>query len=382
MWDHDYRDKPIDILRKDGAEIMINLSSSPFGIDKARVRDAYLARQSKDLKQFWYVNNIGRGGNGKNEHVFDGSSLLFEDGQKKIQAPTFEEGVFDASAGIAAAPTKGKEIFDAEISAIRQRWESIGKPKIVIGLSGGIDSAIVAALHVKAIGAKNVIGVNMPTAFNGPELKGAACDLATKLGITYHVIPLGERITILRDQVENILQMPGSLNGVPFENMQARDRSTSILAAVAAAYRGVYTCNGNKSEVFAGYATLDGDARGYMAPIADLYKTQVRSLAYYLNQVFGIIIPMKTLTVAASAELSDDQSLGKKRINESPFRGEGGDPFVYEYHDALFYQIWDMNTEPVDILRDYQDGTLAAKLHKNYDTLIDAMVTPAEEIRQ
>jgi NAD+ synthase (glutamine-hydrolysing) len=261
MWDHDYRNKPIDILKMDGAEIMVNLSSSPFGIDKARVRDAYLARQSKGFNQFWYVNNIGRGGNGKNEHAFDGSSLLFADGKKQMQAPTFEEGIFDAEAGTAEAPTKGKEIFDVEVYVIRQGWESIGKPKIVIGLSGGIDSAISAALHVKAIGAENVIGVNMPTVFNGPELKDAALDLANKLGITYHVIPLGERITILKDQVENILQMPESLNGVPFENMQARDRSTSILAAVAAAYKGVYTCNGNKSEVFTGYATLDGDAR-------------------------------------------------------------------------------------------------------------------------
>ena len=101
----------------------------------------------------------------------------------------------------------------------------------------------------------------MPTVFNGPELKDAARDLAQKLGITYHVIPLSERITMLRDQIETILEMPGRLEGVPFENMQARDRSTSILAAVAGAYRGVYTCNGNKSEVFTGYATLDGDAR-------------------------------------------------------------------------------------------------------------------------
>ncbi len=91
MWDHDYLEKPVDILREDGAEVMINLSSSPFGIGKAPVRDAYLRRQSKGFKQFWYVNNVGRGGNGKNEHVFDGSSLMFADGVKKMQAPTFQE---------------------------------------------------------------------------------------------------------------------------------------------------------------------------------------------------------------------------------------------------------------------------------------------------
>jgi NAD+ synthase (glutamine-hydrolysing) len=89
--DHDYLEKPVDILREDGAEVMVNLSSSPFGIGKAPVRDAYLRRHSKGFKQFWYVNNVGRGGNGKNEHVFDGSSLMFEDGVKKVQAPTFQE---------------------------------------------------------------------------------------------------------------------------------------------------------------------------------------------------------------------------------------------------------------------------------------------------
>jgi NAD+ synthase (glutamine-hydrolysing) len=171
MWDADYVDKPIDILREQGVAHMVNLSSSPFGIDKARVRDAYLARQSRDFKQFWYSNNVGRGGNGKNEHVFDGSSLLFENGAKVMQAPTFQEGIFDGEAGISEAPSKGKEIHDAQVYAIRERWASIGKPKVVIGLSGGIDSAISAALFVQAIGAENVIGVNMPTEFNGATLK-------------------------------------------------------------------------------------------------------------------------------------------------------------------------------------------------------------------
>jgi len=186
---------------------------------------------------------------------------------------------------------------------------------------------------------------------------------------------------MLKNQIETILNRPGSLNGIAFENMQARDRSTSILAAVAGSFGGVFSCNGNKSEVFTGYCTLDGDARGFMAPIADLYKTQVRSLTHYMNQVYGDIVPETTLKVAASAELSADQTLDTERTGESPFRGERGDPFVYPYHDALYYQLWDLETSPAQILEMYRGGILAARLHQNYDALVDVVAVPAGEIQ-
>lgn len=384
MWDHDYRDKPTDMLRSQGATHMVNLSSSPFSIGKAPVRDAYLKRQSAWFKEYWYVNNIGRGGNGKNEHAFDGSSVLFSDGQKVMQARSFQEWIFDAKSGISEIPTKGKEIYNAIIYALRQSWESLGHKKVVIGLSGGIDSALSATLIVAAIGAENVIGVNMPSEYNGEILKWAAKELADKLNITYHIVPLSTRVSDLKEQVEMIIwTTSGGLDGLAEENMQARHRSSGILSAVASHEKvnGMYTNNGNKTEVFTGYCTLYGDVNGFMAPLADLYKTQVRSLAHYCNTTFWETIPTTTLEVAASAELSATQTVGTKRHGESPFRGESGDPFVYPYHDALFYQIWDLQTSPAEILKSYQDGTLAETLHKNYDTLVDANVVPDKEIK-
>jgi len=228
----------------------------------------------------------------------------------------------------------------------------MGATKVVIGLSGGIDSAVVAALCVEVLGKENVVAVNMPTRFNTATTKGLAKELADNLGIQYLVAPIEDAVNLTRKEIGDLTGR--KVEGLVDENVQARDRSSRVLAGIAAQLGAihktnvVFTNNGNKTELAQGYCTLYGDVDGAVAPIADLYKTQVRALARHLNAKLGNVIPEGILTVKPSAELSDAQN---------PEKG-GGDPFQFEYHDKLLYQMVELRRDPEDILADAVAGKL------------------------
>lgn len=185
--------------------------------------------------------------------------------------------------------------------------ESVGKKKLVIGLSGGLDSAVVATLAAISLGKENVIAVNMPSRFNSETTKGLAAELAANLGIRHLSVPIEANVGATKAQMENVLGMP--LEGLNLENAQARDRGGRILPAIASMLDAVFTNNGNKTETALGYATLYGDVNGAFAPIADLYKTQVFELARYLNARYGNPIPQGIVDLPPSAELSDAQNV-------------------------------------------------------------------------
>ena len=214
--------------------------------------------------------------------------------------------------------------------------------KVVIGVSGGIDSAVAAALYTQVVGAENVYLVNMPSVFNSATTKNLSEQLAKNLGCKYFVVPIQESV----DWTVKQLEASGiAVSNFVKENIQARDRSARILATMAAAVGGVFTCNANKAETTVGYATLYGDAAGFMSALADLWKFQVYDLARYMNaEIYKReVIPQGIIDIVPSAELSTAQNVDEGK----------GDPLRYPYHDYLLRAFAEDDLTPEDILRWY-----------------------------
>lgn len=318
--------------------------------------------------------------------MFDGASTVFRDGKKTYQAPSFENGVFailpfdegktNEEGRISEAKPETEKIALALVTGLRDFMKNIGQKKIVIGLSGGIDSAVVAMLAVLAVGRENVVAINMPSEFNSETTKGLAKRLADELDIRYEIMPIQTSVEYTRGQIEKTLGI--STEGLILENIQARDRGSRVLAGVAATLGAVFTNNGNKTEVSQGYATLYGDVNGSVAPIADLYKTQVFELARYLSARHGIPTLMDICDIPPSAELSADQSVDEGK----------GDPFTFEYHDKLIYQFVEGRQDPADILAACLAGNLERKLGipkpaigpDGYFPTVEAWITDVERI--
>ena len=355
LWDDDYAFKPVDVLKAKGADSIVNLSASPFGIGKQAKRDRVLAARTRGCECF-YVNATGAQDNGKNVFLFDGASPVYVDGRKVAQGPSFAEGLVSNVSGLVADPPEIAKVHAAIVAGLKATLLRIGARKIVVGLSGGIDSGVVAALCVEAIGAANVVGVNMPSRYNSATTRGLAAELAERLGIRFLVAPIEEAVDVSRRQIEALTGAP--VAGLVDENIQARDRGSRLLAGLAAQFGAVDRCgvvftnNGNKTEVAQGYCTLYGDVGGAVAPLADLYKTQVYELARHLNATRGAPIPAGMLAVKPSAELSAAQN---------PEQG-GGDPFQFEYHDRLLYQMIELRRDPEEILADFAAGRLEKAL--------------------
>jgi NAD+ synthase (glutamine-hydrolysing) len=222
----------------------------------------------------------------------------------------------------------------------------------------------VAAIYRRLLPPERLLAVNMPGAYSSSTTRSLAGELADNLGCLYAEVPIGRSVEVTCAQLDGleIADRRGGrkqrlrLTGFALENVQARDRSSRILAALASAFGGVFTCNANKSEAAVGYTTLYGDLAGYLANIADLWKGEVYALADHLNrEVFGgEVIPRGTLELPPSAELGPGQNVDEGK----------GDPLHYPYHDALFaswVEQWD-RAAPVDILRWHREGRLAAEL--------------------
>lgn len=354
MWDSDYAFKPVEVLKKKGVDAIINLSASPYGIGKAKRRDQIIAEHSKGTR-FYYANNVGSQNNGKNLFLFDGGTSVYENGRKIAEAHSFRDQEVTEGTGVFSGErAEIADVADGLISGIRQFMESMGKKKIVIGLSGGIDSAVVAALAVMAVGEENVIGVNMPSKFNSETTKGLAAQLAKNLRVPLYEVPIQASVEATRDQLESVLGTPMDKAGksLNFENVQARDRGGRVLAGIASMLDAVFTNNGNKTEVALGYATLYGDVNGAFAPIADLYKTQVYELARYLNKIYGDSIPKGIIDLIPSAELSDAQNVDEGK----------GDPFDYPVTDAILRRFIEWRKDPEELLESLLDGKIDSEL--------------------
>ena len=319
-------DGPAEEQVKQGASLIININASPYDIHKSETRKEIVMKKALKLNvPIIYLNMVG----GQDELVFDGGSFVVNDlGEIIYQASSFKEEVFHLDIDLKTNKQNDKspliirpktiELKDVESKASLSKNESIYSAlklglqdyvkknkftQVLIGISGGIDSALTAAICVDALGAENVIGVAMPSKYNSKDSLDDAIKLSDNLGITLKTIEIEKLVDDFRETLTNSLNE--DLGQITDENIQSRVRG-NILMGLSNQTGAMVVSTGNKSEMAVGYSTLYGDLAGGFALIKDLYKTKVYEISNYLNSISDVI-PKNIITKEPSAELRPNQ---------------------------------------------------------------------------
>ena len=287
--------------------IILNISASPYWQGKPQVRQSMLAAIAERHGAYVaMVNQVG----GNDSLVFDGSSVVIgPDGEVVARAASFAEDLVvfdteDGEAAVADAAVDGvAELWGALVLGTRDYVRKCGFSKVLVGLSGGIDSALVAAIAVEALGAENVVGVGMPTEYSSLGSIEDARKLAKNLGIRFELLPIHDVFAQFQHVLEPLFA--GTPFGLAEENLQPRIRGT-LLMALSNKFGALVLTTGNKSEMSTGYCTLYGDMVGALAVIGDVMKTRVYALSRYVNRVKEVI-PWATIEKPPSAELRPEQ---------------------------------------------------------------------------
>jgi NAD+ synthase (glutamine-hydrolysing) len=358
---------PATDLSLAGAQLIVNLSASPFHVGKAEDREEMLVTRARDTSSYFaFCNLVG----GQDELVFDGHSVVLDDaGEVVARAPGFEEHLLVVD--IEPAEAMGRRLrdvrrreldrsrehvpevevlvlesasrrehelggtivpFEPELEqmrlgltlGLRDYVEKNGFGEVVVGVSGGIDSAVTAALCVDALGPERVHCISMPSRFSSDATRADARAVAEALGSAFREIPIDRVVSALHDTLAG--EIEGGLAGLAAENLQARVRGV-LLMALSNTYGWLVVSTGNKSELAVGYSTLYGDMVGGFALLKDVFKTDVYRLAEHLNARAGRdLIPRPTIERAPSAELRDDQ-----RDSDSIPEYEALDPVLEAY---------------------------------------------------
>jgi NAD+ synthase (glutamine-hydrolysing) len=298
---------PVESLMSAGGNFLLNISASPFWLDKPRLRRDMLAVIARNYKvPVVMVNLVG----GNDSLVFDGSSLVMApDGRIVAQAKSFDEDLiyFDPNALTGDIHDQVEEeaasAYAALVLGTRDYCRKCGFDRVTIGLSGGIDSALTAAIAVDALGPEHVRGVGMPSRYSSPGSIEDARSLAANLGIRFDLLPINDAFDAYRKILKNAFA--GRPEDATEENIQSRIRGT-LLMALSNKFGGIVLSTGNKSELAVGYCTLYGDMAGGLAVISDVPKTMVYRLARYVNSRREVI-PQPTLDKPPSAELRPNQ---------------------------------------------------------------------------
>ena len=305
-----YHHDPIEELAAAGAHAIVNLSASPFTAGKHRLREQMLASLARRHRvPVVYVNQFG----GNDDLVFDGRSCAFDAGGATIaRGLPFAADVVvcdvEHSAPVPAEPDVAieSEVWHALVLGTRDYARKCGFARVVLGLSGGVDSALTAAVAVDALGADNVLGVLMPSPFSSRGSIDDSMDLARRLGIPTLTLPIEPAMRAFDETLRDAFA--GTSRDVTEENIQARIRG-NLLMALSNKRSALLLTTGNKSELAVGYCTLYGDMSGGLAVIADVPKTMVYRVARWLNQSStSPVIPEAILTKAPSAELRPNQT--------------------------------------------------------------------------
>jgi NAD+ synthase (glutamine-hydrolysing) len=314
LWDEElrYERHVIGDLVHEGADVIVNINASPFYIGKRQVREKLLKSKATALRRpFFYVNMVG----GQDELVFDGESLAVDcRGELVGIGKAFEEDLvvadLDLKEGVApivqSEPyNREQSVFMALVLGVHDYFRKTGFKKAVIGLSGGIDSALTAAIAVEALGRDNIVGVSMPSRYSSDHSKRDAELLSKNLGITYLTIPIDGILEAYEMTLEDTFEKRPV--DVTEENIQARIRG-NILMALSNKFGYLVLTTGNKTELALGYCTLYGDMSGGLAVIGDVSKSEVYALAAYYNRGRGFdVIPKSSIDKIPSAELKPDQ---------------------------------------------------------------------------
>ena len=319
-------DGPSSQQVENGASLIININASPYDQNKTDLRKELVVNQAKKLGvPIIYLNMVG----GQDELVFDGGSFVV-DGKGEIlyQAQQFEEEIFyieldlevkeQTKGPILEIRQKGSELDPLQSAQLLSKNESLYSAlklglfdyvsknnfeKVLVGLSGGIDSALTATIAVDALGSSNVVGVALPSKYNTEESLVDARLLAENLDIEFKVIEIEEIVNIFRNTLKESVN--DELGQITDENIQSRVRG-NILMALSNQTGAMVVSTGNKSEMAVGYSTLYGDLAGGFALLKDLYKTEVYNLANFRNSISSVI-PQNTIDKEPSAELRPDQ---------------------------------------------------------------------------
>lgn len=304
-------DEPARLARDAGAQVLCVLNASPFHLGKAEERQARMAERARDVGlPLLFSHLVG----GQDEVVFDGASFALDaSGEVRARAATFAEELLlvDLDAGgrpsgpVAAAPDLDRQAWDALVTGVRDYLGKNGFPGAIIGLSGGIDSALVLAVAVDALGADKVRAVMMPSPYTADISWIDARDMAARLGVRYDEIDIAPMFDAFRAALAP--QFAGLAEDTTEENLQARIRGT-LLMALSNKTGAIVLTTGNKSEMATGYCTLYGDMAGGFAVIKDVAKTLVYRLANWRNTQGGEVIPQRIITRPPSAELRPDQT--------------------------------------------------------------------------
>jgi NAD+ synthase (glutamine-hydrolysing) len=302
-----YTVDPVEALVKAGGNFVLNISGSPFWLGKREFRREMLAAIARAHHvPVVMVNQVG----GDDSLIFDGSSIaLNRDGEVIAQAKSFEQDIvcFDSDrlSGEIHEQIAGEEAsaFAALVLGTRDYVHKCGFQKVIVGLSGGIDSALTAVIAADAVGPENVIGVGMPGPYSSQGSINDAQALAKNLGIRFEILPINDVVADYRRTLKDVFQ--GRKEDETEENIQSRARGT-LLMALSNKFRAIVLSTGNKSELGVGYCTLYGDMAGGLAVISDVPKTLVYRLSHYVNSRRPVI-PQSSLDKPPSAELRPNQ---------------------------------------------------------------------------
>ncbi len=349
LWDDRYETKVTHELIKKGADIILNSSASPFRVGKINQRIALVREKVCEGNiPFVYTNLVG----GQDELIFDGHSFSVDkngDIAAYLAASKEELGYCHFVNGVRQneRPEPQPDLMDGLRQAlnlgIRDYFEKSGFNKAVLGLSGGIDSALVATLAAEALGKENVYGFAMPSQFSSDHSIEDARQLAKNLGIHFDLIEVKPMYDTFMKSLAG--QFAGTPFGLAEENLQARIRG-AILMSLANKKNALTLTTGNKTEIALGYCTLYGDMCGALGPISDLNKVDVYALSRYLNEQYGFdVIPQNTINKLPSAELAEDQY----------------DPFDYDVVAPLVDRL--LTNEPIEaLIEETGDKELVYKL--------------------
>jgi len=335
-----YRINPMDKMMEHKPDLIINVSASPFAYDHAKNRiEVMQANCTRYNLPLYYVNHVGA----QTEVLFDGGSIvLHADGTVIDEMPYFEEGMriynteeVGNKENVSGEEAKDKMrlIHDGIVMGLKNYFGKLGFKKAILGLSGGIDSALVAVLAARALGADNVRCILMPSQYSSDHSVNDARELAQNLGCQYDLVP----IEGVYDAYMDVLKPHfwAKEEGLAEENLQARARGM-LLMAFSNKFGNILLNTSNKSEMAVGYGTLYGDMCGGLSVIGDVYKTECFELARYINKD-GEVIPDNIITKPPSAELKPDQ-----------FDSDSLPP--YDQLDAVLYQYIELTKSPQDII--------------------------------